>query len=178
MERAAILLANTVFAVRGRAGDAIRDAAGLGGWLAAHAGELPAAPPTIDGVALRRLRDATRELLAALAEERAPAGDALVVINRASRSGPTSPLIEWGAESPTLGLVPGAADGSEQFLACFARSAIELATGPHARDVLACRGPRCVQFVLRDQPRRAFCSEACSARARSARYYRRNRPAT
>ena len=177
MESSAILLANTVFAVRGRVGDSIQSGAGLEDWLAAHADELPAAPRAIDGDALRRLRDAIRELLAALAEERAPAGDALAVVNRASRSGPTSPVIEWDAGSPTLRLVPGPADGSEQFLASLARSAIELATGSRARDVCACGGPRCVQFVLRDHPRRAFCSEGCSARARSARYYRRNRPA-
>ncbi len=172
---AAFLLANTVFAVRGRAGDAIANDDLLESWLSAHADELPPVPPSIDGDGLRRLRDAVRELVGALTVARAPAVDAVSVVNGFSRRAPTSAIIEWDSARPTSHLSPGTEAGTEQFLASFARSAIELVTGPRADDLRACGGPRCVQFVLRDHPRRAFCSEGCSARARSARYYRRNR---
>lgn len=177
VERAAILLANTVFAVRGRAGDAIEDAGALDGWLARHAGVMPDAPRALDGHALRTLRDAVRELLAALAQMRAPAAEAVSVVNRASQRVPTASALEWSEARPVLRLEPCSGDGSDRFLAFFARAAIELVTGPWAGHVCACGGPRCVQFLVRDHPRQAYCSEGCATRARSARYYRKHRPA-
>ncbi|MGW3040938.1 CGNR zinc finger domain-containing protein [Kitasatospora sp. NPDC001159] len=39
----------------------------------------------------------------------------------------------------------------------------------------ACHGPGCVQFFVKDHPRREWCGPGCGNRARAARHYHRQR---
>jgi predicted RNA-binding Zn ribbon-like protein len=56
-----------------------------------------------------------------------------------------------------------------------AADAIALVTGPEAADLRACEAPGCVRLLLRDHPRRHWCSTRCGDRVRARRYYARHR---
>ncbi len=65
--------------------------------------------------------------------------------------------------------------GQEARLAAIARDAISLLAGPRRAQLRACQGPGCIQFFVKDHPRREWCSAGCGNRARAARHYRRVR---
>jgi len=56
-----------------------------------------------------------------------------------------------------------------------ARDAIALLGGPLREDVRACHAPGCVQYFVKDHPRREWCSAACGNRARVARHYTKSK---
>jgi predicted RNA-binding Zn ribbon-like protein len=125
--------------------------------------------------AVRELRGAVRELLEARIELRAPDQAAVGIVNAAAAAAPSARRLIWAdAGSPreerhhlTAGLP----------LACalLAADAIDLVTGPDHADLLACGAPGCVRLLLRDHPRRQWCSTRCGDRVRARRYYARHR---
>jgi predicted RNA-binding Zn ribbon-like protein len=154
--------------------DELTDVAGLAAWLAEH-GLADADAGEADLAALRALRDAVRELLTARIEDRAPAPMAVEAVNAASRRAPVARVLDWeGRDAPRArrdGLgVPGAALGG----ALAATDAIELVTGPEHAALHACGAPGCVRLLLRDHPRRQWCSTRCGDRVRASRYYHRH----
>jgi len=59
-------------------------------------------------------------------------------------------------------------------LATIAADAIDLITGARRDDLRTCGAPRCVLMLLKDHPRREWCSYRCGKRARQARHYERH----
>jgi predicted RNA-binding Zn ribbon-like protein len=165
----AVAFANTVYAVRGRPGDAIETDEELRAWLADHG--LHAGG---DGRDLRPLRDAVRQLFGAAVERAAPPPAALAAVNEASAAAPTAAVLRWHGDERTVVERCGA-DPATAMRARLAAAAIALLGGPRGPALRACEGPRCVQYLLQDHPRRAFCCDGCSTRARAARYYARHR---
>jgi predicted RNA-binding Zn ribbon-like protein len=161
MTELAVEFANTLRASRGRTAD------GLAEW-AARTG-MPAEP-----VRLAELRDAIRALLRAVTDKSEfPAGQ-LGVLNAAAAAAPCWPELMAG---PAIVARTDAAAGPAA-LAVIARDAIDLIGTVTRRDALrACGGPGCVQFFVKDHPRREWCGPACGNRARAARHYRKARAA-
>ncbi|GAA1986382.1 CGNR zinc finger domain-containing protein [Kitasatospora viridis] len=161
-EPPAVELANTVVAVRGRERDE------LDGWLAAHG-------LAADAERFRELRDAVRRLLAAATGDGAyPAAD-LAVLNAAAALAPRWPVLLTGPDgTPTTG-ERSAAGPADAALADRARDAVRLLGTPARADLRACQGPGCVQYFVRDHPRREWCGPGCGNRARAARHYRKKR---
>ena len=160
--------ANTVYAVRGRPGDAIGSDQDLRAWLGTHGLAV-----TGDGD-LRVLRDAVRALFAAAVAGLEPPPAALAAVNAASAAAPAAAWLDWRGTRRTLA-ERRTADAAAVTAARLASAAIRLLGGPHGDALRACEGPRCVQYLLEGHPRRAFCSDGCSTRARAARYYARHR---
>jgi predicted RNA-binding Zn ribbon-like protein len=179
-EPLAVALHNTIYAAGGVGVDALADAGQTEAWLAAIGGRLPLAdypagpPPSREH--LRALRMAIRSALAAAVDGSAMDAAALAAINAASARAPWSPAVR---EAPANTLARSSefhgATRAEAVLAAFARSAIELLTGPHRDDLRLCGAPGCVLLFLREHPRREWCCNACGNRARQARHYERVR---
>jgi predicted RNA-binding Zn ribbon-like protein len=177
-EPLAIELHNTVYAADGVVVDGLADEAQARAWLAEIGARIPldsypsGARPT--RASLVGLRDTVRVALRAAAEGEPPGAGALDAINAASGCAPWSPV----AVSRPSGAVElrsnyHGATRAEVVLAAFARDAIELVTGPQRAELHLCGAPGCVLLFLGDDPRRAWCSNACGNRARQARHYRR-----
>jgi predicted RNA-binding Zn ribbon-like protein len=143
------------------------------------AGTPSAATPTdADLAAAHALRDAVRELLMAAIEGRAPAASAVAAVNDASALAPAADQLRWDDEGPVRRRsAPGATD-VQRALAALAEDAIGLVCGERRGDLIACEAPGCVRLLLKDHPRRHWCSTRCGDRVRAARHYRRSRERT
>jgi predicted RNA-binding Zn ribbon-like protein len=159
--------------------DDLATPARLRAWLV---GQALVADARVDEAALaavRELRGAVRELLEARIEMRAPDQGAVDIVNVAAAAAATARRLTWtepGApreERHCLG-----AGGVPLARALLAADAIDLVTGPAHADLLACAAPGCVRLLLRDHPRRQWCSTRCGDRVRASRYYHRHRKAT
>ncbi|MEN3285240.1 MAG: hypothetical protein V7607_6380 [Solirubrobacteraceae bacterium] len=121
------------------------------------------------------LRDATRELLVAAVEGRSPAPSALAAINDAAAIAPAAHQLRWDvAGRPVRTRSAPAATDVQRALAAIAEDAIALVCD-HREDLIACEAPGCVRLLLKDHPRRHWCSTRCGDRVRAARHYRRSR---
>jgi predicted RNA-binding Zn ribbon-like protein len=147
----------------------------LGEWLAwrslAGRGE---APTAADLDATHALRAAIRELLVAAIEGRTPAGSALATVNEASAAVPAADQLRWDASGPQRTRAAAAESEAQRALAALAEDAIALVS-EHHDDLIACEAPGCVRLLLKDHPRRHWCSTRCGDRVRAARHYRRSR---
>ena len=161
----ALALANS----RSALGDQLAGPAALRAWLAAHG--LPAEDP--DLAATLELRGAVRELLLARIERRPPEPRAIHAVNSAAAAAPTAPRVVWEDAPRAERDAPGAALAALS-RALLAADAIELVTGRHG-DLVACAAPGCVRLLLKDHPRRQWCSTRCGDRVRASRYYHRHR---
>jgi predicted RNA-binding Zn ribbon-like protein len=174
--RPALALVNTRHNVAGAPLDELATPAGLGAWLAGQ-GLVPDAHVNDAALtAVRELRDAVRELLQARIDGRAPDQGAVETVNAAAAAAPMARRLTWAD--------PGAPREERQYLgaggvplACarLAADAIDLVTGPGHVDLMACPAPGCVRLLLRDHPRRRWCSTRCGDRVRASRYYHRHR---
>ncbi|MBS2539470.1 ABATE domain-containing protein [Catenulispora sp. NF23] len=168
----AIEFANTRYAVRGREREGLETPHALSTWLREHS--LPADAGESDLPAFIGLRDAIRALLHATAEgEPLPTG-AVDVVNDASARAARAPLLAdsdggWGV------IELSAADPLDQARGTVARGAVLLIGGDQRQDVRACHAPGCVQYFVKDHPRREWCSTSCGNRARVARHYSKQR---
>ncbi|TQF04005.1 hypothetical protein E6W39_19430 [Kitasatospora acidiphila] len=163
MTASAIEFANTVVAKRGT----LRD--GLDGWLA-EAGH-PAAADRF-----RELRDAVRGLLSAATGGGEFAAADLAVVNAASSAAPRWPVLAHEADGTlTVREESVRADRTAEALAELAQDAVHLLGGPQRQELRACQGPGCVQFFVKDHPRREWCGPGCGNRARAARHYQKHR---
>jgi predicted RNA-binding Zn ribbon-like protein len=159
MTELAVQFANTVRASRGRLSDGLPDYAERAG--------LPA-----DLAQSAELRDAIRVLLRAVTDGGEIPPAALGVLNAQAASAPRWPELLPGL---TVAERTGA-DAGQAALAAIARDAIDLLGSPARRMTLrACGGPGCVQFFIKDHPRKHWCGPACGNRARAARHYLRHR---
>jgi predicted RNA-binding Zn ribbon-like protein len=158
--------------------DDLATPAGLREWLA-NQGLVPHA--RVDDAALaavRELRGAVRHLLEARIAGRAPDPAAVEAVNAAAAAAPTARRLTWtdpgspSEERDCLGT-----GGVPLARALLAADAIDLVTGPTHADLLACTAPGCVRLLLRDHPRRRWCSTRCGDRVRASRYYHRHRQA-
>ncbi|WP_326946548.1 CGNR zinc finger domain-containing protein [Amycolatopsis sp. NBC_01307] len=122
-----------------------------------------------DVTPLTDLRTAVRELLAALAEDRAPAAAAVDAVNAAARTDAAAPQLTWaaGPRREWRSTRPGSVD---EAVATLARDAIDVAGGDLGRLVRPCEAHGCVRFYLREHARRRWCSTTCGDRVRAARH--------
>ena len=128
-----------------------------------------------DAAALRELRGAVREVLLARIEERTPDQSAVGVVNQAAAAAPSAPGLEWAAGGPVQVRQRAGARGIALARALLAADAIELLVGEDHADLRACAAPGCIRLLLRDHPRRQWCSIRCGDRVRASRYYHRHR---
>jgi predicted RNA-binding Zn ribbon-like protein len=151
----------------------------LRAWLTEHGLASDARADETALAAVRELRGAVRELLEARIEVRAPQQDAVEIVNVAAAIAPTARRLSWAeAGAPREERDCLGAGGVPLARALIAADAIELVAGPAHADLLACAAPGCVRLLLRDHPRRQWCSTRCGDRVRAGRYYHRRREAT
>lgn len=176
-EPLAIELHNTLYADAGQIVDALADERTAAAWLVAVRDRLPAgqgAGPTARQ--LHALRVAVRDALAKAASGGTPTASTLDVINAHSSRAPHAVHARWRRGAlPALHTDYGKASRRDIVLASIAADAVDLLTGPHARDIRRCGAPGCVLAFVKDHPRQEWCSAACGNRARQARHYRRHR---
>ncbi|MFJ9784688.1 CGNR zinc finger domain-containing protein [Amycolatopsis sp. NPDC101161] len=159
----ALALVNTRRLTAGGEVDDLAEPRAAAGWLSL------AAPLGADD--LRRvtdLRAAVRELLAAVAEDREPAADAVETVNAAARADAAAPQLAWPRRE-WRSTRPGTVD---EALAALARDAIDVVTGDLAPLVRPCEAHGCVRFFFREHARRRWCSTTCGDRVRAARHQR------
>lgn len=139
-------------------------------WLREH--DLAAPVPGEEELSrLTELRAAIRELLAALAEDRAPDTTAVEAVNAAARADAAAPQLTWrdGPQRDWHSPRPGTIDAAA---AALARDAIDLASSDRGPLVRPCEAHGCVRFFVREHARRRWCSTTCGDRVRAARHHR------
>jgi predicted RNA-binding Zn ribbon-like protein len=151
----------------------------LGEWLAWRAltgGSATAGDEDLQ--AARALREAVRELLSASVERRVPTPSAVATVNAASATAPAAHRLQWdAARAPVRTRSAPQAGEVARALAALAEDAIDLVCSERRDDLIACEAPGCVRLLLKDHPRRHWCSTRCGDRVRAARHYRRSREA-
>jgi predicted RNA-binding Zn ribbon-like protein len=197
-----VLFANTVWAERGKLRDAVDTAEKLASWLGRHRPAFntltdPAAPDppmpftavtplsAADLAVFLSLRDAVRVLMGTAVDEapadEAPADpEAVAVLNRCAARVPAWPELIPGPSGGGFRrqLRGAAARPADAALAALAWDAIDLLAGENLALLRACRAPGCVQYFIKDHPRRNWCSPSCGNRARVANHYVRTRAAS
>jgi predicted RNA-binding Zn ribbon-like protein len=183
-EPLAIELANTLFTDRGRPRDALTTPAGLSRWLKTNAERIGAPPPRrLSGPELERARDVRttiRTLLATALRDDHPPAATIRHLNQLAALAPVTRHLDWPTgEPPTAQLSLSATGRLDGLLALLAQSAIDVLGGSGAGRLRRCEAPGCINYYLKDHPRRAWCSPKCGNRVRVARHYqRRRRPRT
>lgn len=147
----------------------------LAAWLSAEAGRQPwtGAVTAMDLRAVRAMRDAIAELLAARHGGASPPRGALRTVNAALAAAAPATKLVW--TSAGLQVKARAATlKRDTLLHALAMDAVGLLTGPQAKLLRRCAHPECVLQFLARNPRRRWCSAAvCGNRARVARHYLR-----
>ena len=135
-----------------------------------------AADPTLPP-RLRALRDDVREILRARVDRRLPQAEAVAAVNAAAAAAPRAAELRWSDDGPPA-RASAAVSGTSADRICgeIAEDAIDLVAGGRGESLLVCAAPRCVRLLVKDHPRRQWCSPACGERVRSSRYYHRHRP--
>jgi predicted RNA-binding Zn ribbon-like protein len=176
--RPALALVNTRRNDHGAPVDDLATTADVRTWLARHGLAPDARVDDAALVAIRELRDAVRELLEARIDRRAPDQAAVETVNAATTAAPMVRLLTWTSPGDPRqeSHYPGVA-GIPLARARLAGDAIDLVTGSSHNDLLACAAPGCMRLLLRDHPRRRWCSTRCGDRVRASRYYHRHRDA-
>jgi predicted RNA-binding Zn ribbon-like protein len=157
--------------------DDLADATRFRAWLDGRA--------DVDVARLIALRRAIRSLFAhAVAPQPPTHADArnlldqdvaIATVNEAAAGVPRVPVLDWPRDAePRLGWTAAEAEAETALLASYARSAIELLTGPDRVRLRACPAPRCVRYFVQDHPRQTWCKPSCGNRTRVSRYYQRH----
>src|SRR5579863_2267625 len=150
----------------------------LHAWLSRHSMTVP--EPPITARELERthaLRDAIRTLMHGSVEGEHPPREMLRIVNEAASAAPRAAALDWTASrGPTRRYTTVKVSPIELVLSAMATDAIELLTDERRQELVECSGPGCIRFLLKDHPRRHWCSPGCGERARAARYYRRHLP--
>jgi predicted RNA-binding Zn ribbon-like protein len=180
-EPLAIELANTLFTDGGRPFDALTTPAALTRWLQVNAERidppLPRRPSAAGLGRARELRAIIGALLAAVVDGDPPPAATVRRLNELASVALFTARLRWPAgKPPKAQLAPaGDADRLDALLALLAQSAIDVLGGTGAGRVRRCEAPGCINYYLKDHPRRAWCSPKCGNRVRVARHYRRTR---
>jgi predicted RNA-binding Zn ribbon-like protein len=148
----------------------------LTAWLAAEAGRQPwtgAAATAMDLRAVRTMRDAIVELLAAMRAGVTPRRGALRTVNAALSNSAATMRLVWTPAGPRV-KAQAVTLGRDALLHALAVDAAGLLTSPQAKLIRKCAHSECVLQFLARNPRRRWCSAAvCGNRARVARHYLR-----
>jgi len=172
-EPLSIRFANTRYAIRGQHFDGIDTSEGLYGWLVQNdLLDEPASDADVD--AFVSLRDDVRDLIAQALNGLAGSAAQVSRLNRVAAAAPRWPQLVAGAEGWQV-VEESRGTGLGHALAVIAQDAVLLLGGPLRADLRSCQAPGCVQFFVRNHPRREWCSTACGNRARVARHYLRHR---
>ncbi|WP_018351610.1 CGNR zinc finger domain-containing protein [Longispora albida] len=142
----------------------------LSAWLHRQAYRLPVPPPGLARFhGFRRLRDALFRAFAAVTSGEQLPREIVGALNSVSNRTPAQPrllVLPDGLQVEYRGANP-----VDIALALVAASGVRL-LGSGLNDLRRCPAPGCGLFFL-GTPRRRWCSDACGARARSARHYAR-----
>jgi predicted RNA-binding Zn ribbon-like protein len=171
----ALDLADTVMTAVDPAQDLLGSAERSAAWWDVERVRLPDAPAP-DPAALRRLRNAIRDLLDARLEGRAPGPTAVEDVNAVAASVPTSlRLVPGGPGDARAQTRWHTEHGGNAALAAIAREAIELVSAPAQLNRLRrCANPACSMLFLAETRRRQWCAaNVCGNRVRVARHYQR-----
>ena len=179
-EPVAIELANTLFTDGGRPLDALTTQAGLTSWLDANAERIDAPLPrrlsAADVSRTRELRAIIRALLASAVDGDPPSATTVRRLNQLAALAPFTTRLHWAPrEPPKARLSSSGAGRVDALLALVAQSAIDVLGGSGAGRLRRCEAPGCINYYLKDHPRRAWCSPRCGNRVRVARHYHRTR---
>ena len=182
-EPLAIELANTLFSDGGRPVDALTTPAALTRWLDANAdaidAPLPRRPSAEDLNRARQLRTIIRALLGNAVDHDAPPAATVRRLNQLAALAPFTAQLHWTAhQPPEAHLSLSGAGRFDALLALVAQSAIDVLGGSGAGRLRRCEAPGCINYYLKDHPRRAWCSPRCGNRVRVARHYHRTRRGT
>ena len=179
-EPLAIEFANTLFTDGGRPLDALTTQAALTRWLDANAERIDAPLPRRLGAGAleraRELRAIIRALLATAVDGDPPPTAAVRRLNALAALAPITARLDWTAGEPPK--APRSLSGAgrlDALLALLAQSAIDVLGGSGAGRLRRCGAPGCINYYLKDHPRRAWCSPKCGNRVRVARHYQRTR---
>ena len=177
-EPLAIEFANTLFTDSGRPLDALTTPAGLTRWLEINAERIDAPLPRRVGAGdLERaleLRTIIRALLAKAVDGDSPPAATVRRLNELAALAPITARLHWKVdEPPKAHLSLSGAGRLDALLALLAQSAIDVLGGSDAGRLRRCDAPGCVNYYLKDHPRRAWCSPKCGNRVRVARHYHR-----
>ena len=94
--------------------------------------------------------------------------EALSVVNNAAALDPVTPQLSW-SETPFVNLRSVRTDVRIRLLAGYARSAIDLLSGPDRDKLTTCTEPRCVRHFVKVRGRQEFCRPSCPNWAWAAR---------
>jgi predicted RNA-binding Zn ribbon-like protein len=169
----AVAFANTRHAVRGKEIEGIGTPSELSKWLHEH--HLPAHADEPDLQSFLTLRDAIRSLLRATTEKEPLPEPDTATLNNASEQAPRWPTLSGTPESGYTVTEVATANPLAAARGELARDAIALLGGPLRDDLRACQAPGCIQYFVKDHPRREWCSAGCGNRARAARHYTRHK---
>ena len=179
-EPLAIEFVNTLFTDGGRPLDALTTPAALTRWLEANAERIDPPLPRRMGAGdlerARALRAMIRALLAAAVDGEAPPAAAVRQLNEVAALAPFTAHLHWPAGGPPKAhLSPSGAGRLDALLALLAQSTIDVLGGTGRGRLRRCEAPGCINYYLKDHPRRAWCSPKCGNRVRVARHYQRRR---
>ncbi len=130
----------------------------------------------------RALRDALRFLAAEVTGDPRPIAAregrdlawAVRTLNQGCAAAPSWSQLAWPPSGDPRRQAVTAAPPADAVLGCLAEDGTRLFGSGRARQLGACCAPGCVLYLLRDNPRRQWCSDACGNRARVARHYARH----
>jgi predicted RNA-binding Zn ribbon-like protein len=171
-----VALVNTGYANPREPIDRLEDPSAMRRWLTARAGapvNLRLRPADMGRV--QAIRDAIRELLDALIEERAPSDQSLDLLATTTAAAPSSARLRSERGALVEERVAAGGTSLDRALAEIATDAIALAGDERRRSLAECAAPDCVRLLLRDHNRRRWCSTRCGDRVRAARYRERHR---
>jgi predicted RNA-binding Zn ribbon-like protein len=182
-EPLAIELANTLFTDGGRPLDALTTPAALTRWMEANAERIGLPLPRRLGTGelerTRELRTIIRALLATAVDSDPPPAATIRRLNQLAALAPFAARLDWRAgEPPKAHVSLGTAGRLDALLALLAQGAIDVLGGSGAGRLRRCEAPGCINYYLKDHPRRGWCSPKCGNRVRVARHYQRRRRTT
>lgn len=141
-------------------------------WLAAEPADLPELKVTRATItALKALRDASVELLAAAVREEPLPSAAVQVINDAVAAGAVRRLLTPRVR--TTRHTAEADDPLARMLGVLAASVVDLLGRDDLANLARCPAPACGQFFHRSRPNMRWCSPGCGNRARVDRHRHR-----
>ncbi|MGW6207161.1 ABATE domain-containing protein [Streptomyces sp. NPDC055089] len=180
-ELLALDLLNTLpYTAQGPPADHLADTAGLLAWLTLEGERLPGAVGVRevsrdDLAAVRAVRAAASEAVAAARRGERPPQPSLRALNEAQLAAPAVRYAEWNGEAV---VAPARRSGPPgvRVAAALAEEVAELLADPALASIRECEAEDCTMLFVPAHPRRRWCSAArCGNRARVARYYRRHK---
>jgi predicted RNA-binding Zn ribbon-like protein len=129
--------------------------------------------------AVRAVRDAVHMAMAAVSVPGAPVPAKTVsTLNRYGSAVPCRYRLTWARGLPPTARVIPSGRGFDVAIAFLAIECVAFIAGADLARVRRCDAPDCPMFFVQRHHKRRFCHDGCAHRARQARYYRNQHPAT